>query len=44
MLVFLVLLGVLQYQKDIYARLSKFKINSEVNYYEVLEVSNGVSE
>lgn len=33
MLVVLILLGVLNYQKDIYARLSKFKIVSNVDYY-----------
>ena len=37
-------LGLLQYQKDIYAKLSKFRIDSEVNFYEVLEVSSSVSD
>lgn len=36
MLAALILLGVLNYQKDIYARLSKFKIASNIDYYEVL--------
>ncbi len=40
----MVALALLQYQKDIYAKLSKFRIVSEVNLYEVLEVSNGVSD
>ena len=39
-----VVLGALQYQKDIYVKLSKFKLNSDVNYYEVLETSSGMSE
>lgn len=36
LVVILVGLGLLQYQKDIYARLSKFRIASDVNFYEVL--------
>ena len=40
----MVALALLQYQKDIYAKLSKFRIVSKVNLYEVLEVSNGVSD
>lgn len=35
-LVVLIALGALQYQKDIYARLAKFRLSSDVNYYEVL--------
>jgi hypothetical protein len=32
-----IIMGVLQYQKEIYSRLNKFKLDSEdVNYYEVL--------
>jgi preprotein translocase subunit Sec63 len=44
MFIVLVLLGVLNYQKDIYARLSKFKIVSNVDYYEVLEISRSASD
>ena len=44
MLVVLILLGVLNYQKDIYARLSKFKIASNIDYYEVLEISKSASD
>lgn len=44
MLIALILLGVLNYQKDIYTRLSKFKIVSNVDYYEVLEISRSASD
>lgn len=40
----MIALALLQYQKDIYAKLSKFRIVSEVNLYEVLGVSSGVSD
>jgi hypothetical protein len=38
MLIVLILLGVLNYNKDIYSRLSKFKITKTTNYYETLEI------
>jgi hypothetical protein len=44
LVVVMIALALLQYQKDIYAKLSKFRIVSEVNLYEVLEVSSGVSD
>ena len=44
MLLFLVFLGLLNYQKDIYAKLSKFKITSTVDYYSVLETSSFSSD
>jgi hypothetical protein len=36
MVTILVILGLLQYQKDIYAKLSKFKLDAAVDHYEVL--------
>ena len=39
-----ILLGTLQYQKDIYVRLSRFRLDSEVDHYETLEISSGVSD
>ena len=36
MVAVLIFLGVLNYQKDIYARLSKFKLDASVDYYSVL--------
>jgi len=44
MLIALILLGALNYQKEIYARLSKFKVNSSIDYYEVLEISRSASD
>lgn len=44
MLAILILLGVLNYQKDIYSKLSKFKINDDVDYYSVLEISYSASD
>ena len=41
--VFLVL-GLLNYQKEIYVKLSKFKLSTDVNYYEILEASNGATD
>jgi len=31
--IILIVLGLLQYQKDIYTRLSKFRLNTAVDYY-----------
>lgn len=44
MLAVLLLLGLLNYQREIYSRLSKFKITSSVDFYEVFEISNSVSD
>ena len=44
MLGILILLGTLQYQKDIYVRLSRFRLDSEADHYETLEISSGVSD
>ncbi len=44
MVTILVILGLLQYQKDIYAKLSKFKLDAAVDHYEVLQTSSGATE
>lgn len=44
MLAVLILLGVLNYNKDIYARISKFKMENTADHYETLEISPSTSD
>ena len=44
MLVALIFLAFLNYQKDIYSKLSNFKLNDSVDYYNVLEISPSSSD
>lgn len=44
LLLFIVGMGFLQYQTELHARLAKFKLDDEENFYEVLEVDEGSTD